>query len=273
MLKPMCSKLVFARVRSGCYSSLPTDSKGLDSQDSSHRRPKCYTLTSQTSDMVDFTPAWSLPETSMDNLEHRFKEYEKSGNYNPRLIWDEECVKIVLSAKYPLLRGFAYLLISVICIPITVTVSSPVSGFAAIFGFVWFLLGLARLRGNQTLLIHENHLEIRFDRMNSGSTGVENPDSNSTEIKRENITAIKYCAATIEHTRENHNADIHGGPTMITTSEEISVTRILLALTDEMKEYGMDDDENPWFDIRSKTKIEAEELAEALTFLILRNSD
>jgi len=248
-------------------------SRGSDSQNSSHRRPKCYTLTSQTSDMVDFTPAWSLPETSMDNLEHRFKEYEKSGNYNPRLIWDEECVKIVLSAKYPLLRGFAYLLISVICIPITVTVSSPVSGFAAIFGFVWFLLGLARLRGNQTLLIHENHLEIRFDRMNSGSTGVENPDSNSTEIKRENITAIKYCAATIEHTRENHNADIHGGPTMITTSEEISVTRILLALTDEMKEYGMDDDENPWFDIRSKTKIEAEELAEALTFLILRNSD
>ena len=227
--------------------------------------------------MVDVIPAWSLPETSMDNLEHRFKEYEKSGNYNPRLIWDEECVKIVLSAKYPLLRGFAYLLISVICIPITVTVSLPGSGFAALFGFVWFLLGLARLRGNQTLLIHENHLEIRFDRMNSGSTGVENPDCNSTEIKRENITAIKYCATTIEH-RQNHNneegefADSTRG-SQTTTYEKIDATRILLALTDEMKEYGMDDDENPWFDIRSKTKIEAEELAEALTFLILRNSD
>jgi hypothetical protein len=227
--------------------------------------------------MVDFTPAWSLPETSMDNLEHRFKEYEKSGNYNPRLIWDEECVKIVLSAKYPLLRGFAYLLISVICIPITVTVSSPVSGFAAIFGFVWFLLGLARLRGNQTLLIHENHLEIRFDRMNSGSTGVENPDSNSTEIKRENITAINYCVLTIAHTQHHDDAEgtfvdsTRGSQT--TTYEEVDATRILLALTDEMKEYGMDDDENPWFDIRSKTKIEAEELAEALTFLILRNSD
>jgi hypothetical protein len=256
---------------------LPTDSKGLDSQDSSHRRPKCYTLTSQTSDMVDFTPAWSLPETSMDNLEHRFKEYEKSGNYNPRLIWDEECVKIVLSAKYPLLRGFAYLLISVICIPITVTVSSPVSGFAAIFGFVWFLLGLARLRGNQTLLIHENHLEIRFDRMNFGSTGVENPDSNSTEIKRKDITAINYCVLTIAHTQHHDDAEgtfvdsTRGSQT--TTYEEVDATRILLALTDEMKEYGMDDDENPWFDIRSKTKIEAEELAEALTFLILRNSD
>jgi hypothetical protein len=227
--------------------------------------------------MVDFTPAWSLPETSMDNLEHRFKEYEKSGNYNPRLIWDEECVKIVLSAKYPLLRGFAYLLISVICIPITVTVSSPVSGFAAIFGFVWFLLGLARLRGNQTLLIHENHLEIRFDRMNFGSTGVENPDSNSTEIKRKDITAINYCVLTIAHTQHHDDAEgtfvdsTRGSQT--TTYEEVDATRILLALTDEMKEYGMDDDENPWFDIRSKTKIEAEELAEALTFLILRNSD
>ena len=46
-----------------------------------------------------------------------------------------------------------------------------------------------------------------------------------------------------------------------------------MALTDEMKEYGMEDDENPWFDIRSKTKIEAEELAEAVKFLIHFNSD
>ena len=92
--------------------------------------------------MVDFTPAWSLPETSMDNLEHRFKEYKKSDNYNPRLIWDEECVKIILSAKYPLLRAFAFLLVSVICIPITVTISWPESGIAAFFGFVLFLLGL-----------------------------------------------------------------------------------------------------------------------------------
>ncbi len=43
-----------------------------------------------------------------------------------------------------------------------------------------------------------------------------------------------------------------------------------MALTDEMREYGMDDDENPWLDIRSKTKIEAEELADALNFLIPR---
>ncbi|MDC0341339.1 hypothetical protein OAM96_05225 [Candidatus Poseidoniaceae archaeon] len=223
--------------------------------------------------MVDVTPAWSLPETSMDNLEERFKKYEKSDNYNSRLIWDEDCVKIVLSAKYPLLRAFANLLVGVICIIITVTISWPESGIAAFFGFVFFMIGLAGLRGNQTLLIHENHLEIRFDRMNSGSTEVENPDCNSTEIKREDITAIKYCAATIAHTRENHNADIHGGPTTITTYEKISATRIFLALTDEMKEYGMDDDENPWFDIKSKTKIEAEELAEALNFLIRLNSD
>ena len=252
-------------------------SRGSDSQNSSHRRPKCYTLTSQTSDMVDFTPAWSLPETSMDNLEHRFKEYEKSGNYNPRLIWDEECVKIVLSAKYPLLRAFGSLLVGVVCIIITATISWPESGVAAFFGFVFFMIGLTKLRGNQTLLIHENHLEIRFDRMNSGSTGVENPDCNSTEIKREDITAIKYCAATIEHTQYHNDeegtfADSTRG-SQTTTYEKTNNTRFLLTLTDEMKEYGMDADENPWFDIRSKTKVEAEELAEALNFLILRNSD
>jgi len=234
---------------------------------------KGYTLTPQPSDMVDFTPAWSLPETSMDNLEERFKKYQKSENYNSRLIWDEECVKIVLSAKYPLLRAFATLLVGVICIIITFTISLPESGIAAFFGFVFFMIGLVGLRGNQTLLIHENHLEIRFDRMNSGSTEVENPDCNSTEIKREDITAIKYCAVTIEHTQGNHNTDIHGGQTTITTYEKISATRIFLALTDEMKEYGMDDDENPWFDIRSKTKIEAEQLAAALNFLIRLNSD
>jgi len=234
---------------------------------------KGYTLTPQPSDMVDFTPAWSLPETSMDNLEERFKKYQKSENYNSRLIWDEECVKIVLSAKYPLLRAFATLLVGVICIIITFTISWPESGIAAFFGFVFFMIGLVGLRGNQTLLIHENHLEIRFDRMNSGSTEVENPDCNSTEIKREDINAIKYCAVTIEHTQGNHNTDIHGGQTTITTYEKISATRIFLALTDEMKEYGMDDDENPWFDIRSKTKIEAEQLAAALNFLIRLNSD
>ena len=238
---------------------------------------KGYTLTPQPSDMVDFTPAWSLPETSMDNLEERFKKYQKSENYNSRLIWDEECVKIVLSAKYPLLRAFATLLVGVICIIITFTISWPESGIAAFFGFVFFMIGLVGLRGNQTLLIHENHLEIRFDRMNSGSTEVENPDCNSTEIKREDITAIKYCAATIEHTQYHNDeegtfADSTRG-SHTTTYSKIPVTRIFLALTDEMKEYGMDDDENPWFDIRSKTKVEAEELAKALNFLILRNSD
>jgi hypothetical protein len=40
-----------------------------------------------------------------------------------------------------------------------------------------------------------------------------------------------------------------------------------------MKEYEMDDDENPWLDIRSKTKEEAEDLADALNFLICLNSD
>jgi hypothetical protein len=196
-------------------------------------------------------------------LEQRFREYEKSSNYDKRLIWDEDCVKIVLNEKSPLWRTFAYLFVGVVCIPITVTVSWPLSGFAAFFGFVWFLIGLGALRGKQTLQIHESHLEVRFDRMNF--VEVNTPISN--------ITAIKYCLATIEHTRQDHN-DIHSSSsTTITTVEKISVTRIFLALTDEMKEYGMEDDENPWFDIRSKTKIEAEELAEALKFLIHLNSD
>jgi len=254
-----------------------SERQGFNSQDSNHRRLKNYTLTSQSSNMADVIPAWSLPETSMDNLEHRFNEYEKSDNYNSRLIWDEDCVKIVLSAKYPLLRAFGSLLVCVVCIIITITISWPESGVAAFFGFVWFMVGLAKLRGNQTLLIHENHLEVRFDRMNTGGIGVENPDCNSTEIKREDITAIKYCAATIEHTQYHNDeegtfADSTRG-SHTTTYSKIPVTRIFLALTDEMKEYGMDDDENPWFDIRSKTKVEAEELAKALNFLILRNSD
>ena len=224
--------------------------------------------------MVDFTPAWSLPETSMDTLEERFKKYENSDNYNSRLIWDEECVKIVLSSKYPLLRAFANLLVGVICIIITVTISWPESGIAAFFGFVFFMIGLAGLRGNQTLLIHENHLEIRFDRMNSGSAEVEDPDCNSTEIKREDITAIKYCAATIAHTQtKNYDHSSIRTSETTTTYQNISVTRIFLALTDEMKEYEMEEDENPWFDIRSNSKIEAEELAEALKFLIHLNSD
>jgi hypothetical protein len=138
----------------------------------------------------------------------------------------------------------------------------------SLFGVVLLLIGLGELRGKQTLQIHENHLEVRFDRMNPRNAEVNNLISN--------ITAIKYCPATIEHTRQDHN-DIHSSTpeisTTITTVEKISVTRIFLALTDEMKEYGMEDDENPWFDIRSKTKIEAEELAEALKFLIHLNSD
>lgn len=123
--------------------------------------------------------------------------------------------------------------------------------------------------GKQALLIHENHLEVRFDKMNFASAKVQNPISN--------ITAIKYCPATIEHTRESHNNTLNAShldrSTTITTYEKISVTRIFLALTDEMKEYEMEDDENPWFDIQSKTKIEAEELAEALNFLIRLNPD
>ena len=202
-------------------------------------------------------------------LEQRFSKYEKSGDYNKRLIWDEDCVKIVLNGNNPLLRAFAFMLTGVVCIATDVTQSLPQAQYMpSLFGVVLLLIGLGALRGKQTLQIHENHLEVRFDRMNFGNAEVNNLISN--------ITAIKYCPATIEHTRQDHN-DIHSLtpeiPTTITTVEKISVTRIFLALTDEMKKYGMEDDENPWFDIRSKTKIEAEELAEAVKFLIHFNSD
>ena len=230
--------------------------------------------------MVDSTLTWPLPENLLDNLEHRFKQYEKSDSYNPRLIWDEECVKIVVGAKNPLLRAFGFLLVCVVCIILTVTISWPESGVAAFFGFACLIIGLSGLRGNQTLLIHENHLEIRFDRMNSRSSGMENPDCYSTEIKREDITAIKYCAVTLEHEGVKHhdqtnsfNEADYGTSSRTTTYQETDNTRILLALTDEMKAHGMEDDENPWFDIRTKTKVEAEELADALNFLICLNSD
>ena len=206
---------------------------------------------------------------SNPTLEHRFKEYEKSANYDKRLFWDEECVKIVLNGNYPLLRAFAFLLAGVVCIATEVTQNLGQAQYmAGFFGVVWFLIGLGALRGKKTLRIHENHLEVQFDRMNFASAEVNNPISN--------ITEIKYCSATIEHTRQDHN-ELHSLtpeiPTTITTYEKISVTRIFLALTDEMKGYGMEDDENPWFDIRSNSKIEAEELAEALKFLIHLNSD
>ena len=236
-------------------------------------RAKCYTLIYEPQNMAFPKSVFSLPETSMDNLEHRFKKYEKSDNYNSRLIWDEDCVKIVLNGKYPLLRAFACLLSGVVCIATDVTQNLGQAQYmAGFFGVVLLLIGFGALRGKQALLIHENHLEVRFDRMNFASAEVQNPISN--------ITAIKYCPATIEHTNIKHhnhtntiNESDYGTSTTITTYENISVTRIFLALTDEMKEYEMEDDENPWFDIQSKTKIEAEELAEALNFLISRNSD
>ena len=221
--------------------------------------------------MVDFKSDFSLPENSIDNIEERFKKYEKSDNYNSRLIWDEDCVKIVLNGKYPLLRAFACLLSGVVCIATDVTQNLGQAQYmAGFFGVVLLLMGVGALRGKQALLIHENHLEVRFDRMNFASAEVQNPISN--------ITAIKYCPATIEHTRQNHNDTFNtpgfeNVPTTITTYEKTSVTRIFLALTDVMKEDDYEDDENPWFDIQSKTKIEAEELAEALNFLITRNSD
>ena len=206
---------------------------------------------------------------SNSTLEHRFKKYEKSDNYNSRLIWDEDCVKIVLNGKYPLLRAFACLLTGVVCIAIDVTQNFPQAQYMpSLFGVVLLLMGVGALRGKQALLIHENHLEVRFDRMNFASAEVHNLISN--------ITAIKYCPATIEHTRQDHNNPLSTTPdipTTITTYEKISVTRIFLALTDEMKEDKMGDYENPWFDIHSKTKIEAEELAEALNFLIRLNPD
>tara|TARA_B110001452_G_scaffold236783_1_gene216258 strand:+ start:1617 stop:2312 length:696 start_codon:yes stop_codon:yes gene_type:complete len=231
--------------------------------------------------MVDSTLVWPQPETLLDDLEHRFKQYEKSDHYNPRLTWDEECVKMILSGKYPLLRAFALLLSGIVLIAIDITQNSgQFQYWTLLFGVAFLLIGLGGLRGNLTLEIHENHLGLRYDRANFTSKGMENPDSRSTEIKTEDITVIKYIAAVVEHTHTKHhnhtnsfNESDYGTSTTTTSYEKISVTRIWLALSDEMKEFGMEDDENPWFDIRSKTKVEAEKLAEALNFLILRNSD
>jgi len=202
---------------------------------------------------------------SNPTLEHRFKEYEKSGNYDKRLFWDEGCVKIVLNGNYPLLRAFACLLSGIVCIAIDFTQSFPQAQYMpSLFGVVLLLIGLGALRGNQTLSIYEEHLEVRYDRMN-----YRTPDIHVKSLIKD-ITFILYYPRIVERmSSSDYSERLSSREREEHRSYEISVTGIVLEnpaniLSLKNSKFGI-----PLVEIQSNTKNEAEELAKALNFIIL----
>jgi len=210
-------------------------------------------------------------------LENRFKEYEKSLDYDSRLIWDwDEGVVKIANGGIPTLRRILVLFFAMILASMGMIFSSSIIDILPVFTsddgtimtanyvfylslFVAFMLGVGVVegtlkfrRGQRFLIISDEKLEIRYDKKNVG------PGRNSVLIS--DVAAIENYSRT----EDSHGSDetyfthtfLVTGIVMINPKDDRSLENI---------KFG-----TPLVEFRSDTKTKSENLANALNFLIFR---
>jgi hypothetical protein len=210
-------------------------------------------------------------------LENRFKEYEKSLDYDSRLIWDwDEGVVKIANGGIPTLRRILVLFFAMILASMGMIFSSSIIDILPVFTsddgtvmtanyvfylslFVAFMLGVGVVegtlkfrRGQRFLIISDEKLEIRYDKKNVG------PGRNSVLIS--DVAAIEnYSRTTTTSDSDGHSSTrtfLVTGIVMINPKDDRSL---------ENTKFGI-----PLVEFRSDTKTKSENLANALNFLIFR---
>ncbi|MEJ6562741.1 MAG: hypothetical protein QNL85_03435 [Euryarchaeota archaeon] len=200
----------------------------------------------------------SLADQS-DGLEERFRKYEASNNYDSRIIWDEGVLKIAVGMNHAFSTTYGFLMVGVLCIFITISNPFPTSAFTGFFALVFTCIGLVNtLRGQQLLRVHEHHLELLYHRMNFGvpEHHLNSPISDITGINYE--TYMELSESTSDHSDGTTTTHYH--------EHRVEATSINLKSSKTVSKTWK-------IEIRSKSKFEAEELTEALIFLIPRTRE
>ena len=202
---------------------------------------------------------YSSLSSETDNIEQRFRTYQNSENFDPRIRWDDGILKVVVGGNSS--HGFTIgmFLASLIALMYLATgidnANWPMAGMAGFAFIIFSLFFLTKFRGEQILFVYEDHLEVLYQRMNYRTSEIHlnTPISEITEIK---------C-----YTRWVESSDSDGH----TSSYEIQVTGIVLKNPDDERSLTQSKYGIPLVEIQSPTQIEAEKMADVLNYLLQIN--
>lgn len=203
-------------------------------------------------DAIDY----SSLSNEADTMEQRFMNIQNSGNLDTRIRWEDGILKVTVGGNSSLAIPFGMFLASLIALAYVfngITSANWTMTGIAIFAFiVLFILLLVRLRGEQTLYVHDDHLRVLYERLNIATPEIH------VNTPRSDITEIKYYTRWVE----SSDSDGH------TSSYEIQVTGIVLKNPDDERSLTQSKYGIPLVEIQSDTQTEAENMADALNYLL-----
>lgn len=191
-----------------------------------------------------------------DTMEQRFMNIQNSGKLDTRIRWEDGVLKVAVGGNSSLAMPFGILLASLIALAYVfngiTSANWTMTGIAIFVFIVLFILLLVRLRGEQTLYVHDDHLKVLYERLNIATPEIH------VNTPRSDITEIKYYTRWVE----SSDSDGH------TSSYEIQVTGIVLKNPDDERSLTQSKYGIPLVEIQSDTQTEAENMADALNYLL-----
>ena len=189
-----------------------------------------------------------------DTMEQRFMKYQNSGNPDSRIRWEDGLLKVAV-AESDFRTAFGMLLVSLIALVYVfkgiTNANWPMTGMATFVFFILFIVFLVKLRGEQILYVHDDHLEVLYERLNGATPDIH------VNTPRSDIIEIKHYTRQVVSTADGNSI-----------SYQIHVTGIVLKNPDDERSLTQSKYAIPLVEIQSSTQTEAENMADALNYLL-----
>jgi hypothetical protein len=210
----------------------------------------------QTSTFHGSGTDFSSLSNEADTMDQRFMNIQNSGEFDTRIRWEDGVLKVVVGGNGSLGMAFGMLLASLIALAYVfngiTTTNWSMTGIAVFAFFILFIFFLLNLRGEQILYVHDEHLEVLYERLNIATPEIH------VNTPRADITEIKY------YTRWAESTDSDGD----SSSYKVHVTGIVLKNPDDERSLTQSKYAIPLVEIQSGTQTEAENMADSLNYLL-----
>jgi hypothetical protein len=210
----------------------------------------------QTSTFHGSGTDFSSLSNEADTMDQRFMNIQNSGEFDTRIRWEDGVLKVVVGGNGSLGMAFGMLLASLIALAYVfngiTTTNWSMTGIAVFALFILFIFFLLNLRGEQILYVHDEHLEVLYERLNIATPEIH------VNTPRADITEIKY------YTRWAESTDSDGD----SSSYKVHVTGIVLKNPDDERSLTQSKYAIPLVEIQSGTQTEAENMADSLNYLL-----
>ena len=113
---------------------------------------------------------YSQLSSDADGIEQRFRKFQDSENFDSRIRYEEGVLKVVVGGNSSGGKTVGMLFGSLIALLYVfnglMQGNGPMIGMATFVFAVLFLFFLNSYRGEQTMFVYDDHVEVRYDRMN-----------------------------------------------------------------------------------------------------------